>query len=382
MGYFAVLFRNSGEKFRIQRCHINLWALPGLLPGRRLLYFDVGLDIEAVGNRPVKSVQLLLPFRVEEARWRTGAAYALDLWEIAGQSDTAELIFGGPVEQHLSAGERRVESSRLAEPLQFVRIRENEVAPVEDFKQRDDCSLFRVPLDKSIPPGQRRYIRLRWQVFGTQPIWEWKRGGGGARVDLRISDIRESRFASQERPLRSRIAEIERVNFFLVLPPVLQVIAHSPAFNYLRRLEHQAWIPYLWGTAHFAWKRVLVVYSWRHSSDDGVKPISIENPFRVFLEFGRAVPESCFYRIAKAVLLVFVVLSAQDHWSLVNSAFQAVAHIDFLAVLAVVGAGTLLGGLALFERVRSWTQNRFLKPRVWLRRVERSILGLTHPRSS
>ncbi|MCX4853900.1 hypothetical protein OG426_53615 [Streptomyces canus] len=382
MGYFAVLFKNGGEKFRVQRCHINLWALPGLIPGRRLLYFDVGLDIEAVGSRPVKSVQLLLPFRVEEARWRSGARYALDLWEVAGQSDTAELIFGGPVRQRLSGDERRVESSRLAEPLHFIRIRENEVAPVDKFKQRDDCSLYNVPLGKAIAPGQRRYIRLRWQVFGTQPIWEWKRGGGGARVDLRISDIRESRFASEERSLRPRIAEIDRVNFFLVLPPVLHVIAHSPAFNYLRRLEHEAWIPYLWGTAHFAWKRVLVVYSWRHSSDEETKPISIENPFRIFLEFGRAVPESCAYRMVKAALFIFVVLLAQDHWSLVNSAFETVTHVNVVAVLAFLGAGTLLGGLALFERVRSWTQSRFLKPRMWLRRVERSILALTHPRHS
>ncbi|MEU5047919.1 hypothetical protein [Streptomyces griseorubiginosus] len=341
----------------------------------------MGLDIEAIGSRPVKSVQLLLPFRVEEARWRTGARYALDLWEVAGQSDTAELIFGGPVQQVLSADERYVETSRLAEPLQFIRIRESEVAPVEKFKQRDDCSLYNVPLGKSIPPGQRRYIRLRWQIFGTRPIWEWKRGGGGARVDLRISDIRESRFASEERSLRPRIAEIERVNFFLVLPPVLHVIAHSPAFNYLRRLEHEAWIPYLWGTAHLAWKRVLVVYSWRHSSDAEVKPISIENPFRIFLDFGRAVPESCLYRIMKAALFVIVVLLAQDHWSLVASAFDAVTQVNLVPLLAVLGAGTLLGGLALFERVRSWTQNRFLRPRVWLRRMERSILALTHPRS-
>ena len=84
MGYFAVLAlpedQSIAQHLRASRLHVNIWALRGLWFGRRLFYFDVGvelrLDEAAPNGSSIRAVDFLLPFRVEEGRWPNGAPVA------------------------------------------------------------------------------------------------------------------------------------------------------------------------------------------------------------------------------------------------------------------------------------------------------------------
>ena len=72
MGYFALLGESEDSVPKVVRAHINLWSLPSLIPGRRLFYFDVGVELEA-GETALTNLQMLLPFRVEKASGLTAA---------------------------------------------------------------------------------------------------------------------------------------------------------------------------------------------------------------------------------------------------------------------------------------------------------------------
>src|SRR5262245_18781766 len=100
MGWFAVLQPDAvggSGTVSIPRCHINLWVLPGLWPGRKLFYFDVGLEIEATSS-PVSSIGLVLPFEAEKHTWhKHRRQHVIDLHAQVIRTEVAELIFGGPV---------------------------------------------------------------------------------------------------------------------------------------------------------------------------------------------------------------------------------------------------------------------------------------------
>ena len=103
MGYFGILSDADDNRPDIFRTHLNLWSLPGLFPGRRLFYFDVGVE-KCAGEKPVERIQMLLPFRVEEGKWPDGSRVVQDLYEHATHDDTSELIFGGPVAHRTEGG--------------------------------------------------------------------------------------------------------------------------------------------------------------------------------------------------------------------------------------------------------------------------------------
>lgn len=283
MGYFAVLWPEStrgrpADIPGIRRCHINLWSLSSLIPGRRLFYFDVGLELVA-GAGPITEVELLLPFRVEEGPWKGRARNdktAQDLYDMISTSPAAELVFGGPVriEQKDSGTSLRIGDYPAL--LQLARVNSAGVHQVDTGDQREDSSHYTVPLSTPIPPQQARYVRMRWRVFGSGPLWSWKRSRGGAMFDFRVYDVRESRFAESEKPLRERMIPIDEINVFLIAPAKYQVTTTSPQSKYLRLLEAGAWRQYLRGTAYLWLRGAMVVYYWRHKPDSATaQPVVI-----------------------------------------------------------------------------------------------------------
>jgi hypothetical protein len=262
VGYFAVLRQDGAALPGIRRCHVNVWSLSSLLPGRRLLYFDVGLELVA-GAEQVSEVELMLPFRVEEGHWPGGARTAQDLYATITNRDVAELVFGGPVDFDQHGDDTFLGIGDYEEPLKLARVRPSGIKRNEDEIQRSDSSVYKVPLDVPIPAAESRYVRLRWRVFGAAPLWSWKRLNGGARFDFRVCDVRESRFADADHHLRQRMIPIDEINVFLIAPAKYQIATTSPEAKYLRILEAGAWRDYLSGAAYLTLRSEMLVYYWR-----------------------------------------------------------------------------------------------------------------------
>lgn len=272
----------------IRRCHVNLWALSSLVPGRRLFYFDLGLELVAA-TEPVSQVEIILPFRVDEGRWPGRAkneTVAQDLYQTIATQASAELVFGGPVHAEAEEDWTKLTVGDYAEPLRLGRINVAGIKVLSTVDQRSDWSHYVVPLASPIPAGEARYVRLRFRVFGAGPLWSWKRVTGGALFDFRVYDVRESRFAESEIHLRKRMIPIDEMNVFLISPAKYQIATTSPQWKYLRLLEPGAWRSYLRGTAYLSLRSAMVVHYWRQ------KPDKTEESAEVVVSLDPSLPQS------------------------------------------------------------------------------------------
>ena len=380
MGYFAVLTTDAKNAFSVPRCHINVWSLPGLWPRRRLLYVDVGLEIDNTTTSPISELDLLLPFRVEEGKWPDGTTVVQDLYDSMRNLDDCELIFGGPVEQSQQGDSIIV---KVAAYSQNSTLTVGRILPAQaqrdDKYQRSDISLYRVPLATPLNPGDRRYVRMRWRVLEPGQMWRTKYFRSGARLDFRICDVRESRFASQERSLRERVVDLAGLNFFVMVSPRLDPVSSSPDFK-KRTLETGAWRDYLRGSSYFGLSKGLVVYSCKHPRNSGspaARNISADNPYRIYLSLSRATNRTWtadVLRTAFGVLLAFLLVGGLSDTGRLLGIFSGIGAAQLYAALSLIGVSTFFGALA---KVRSWAATRFLAIRKRLRAVERILLKLT-----
>ncbi|MFC8190364.1 hypothetical protein ACFUMH_01740 [Cellulomonas sp. NPDC057328] len=383
MGYFAVLAPQGASKDqlpRVSKCHLNLWSLPGL-GSRRLLYFDVGVELATAGLA-ISDFRLLLPFRIEEGKWPDGTSVVQDLQSHVVDQDTAELVFGGPVRIEQSAGAVAIYVGDYAEPVNVVRVNASQCEVSEDLKSREDSTLVRVVLQQPVGPNSRAYVRLRFRVFGSAPLWRWSRSSGGAEVDFRLYDVRESSFAEQERHLRDVMLEVDVLNIFVMAPSRLVVAARSPEFRYVRRLETGAWLKYLKGATFRGSGDRIAVYYWRHrrkTEEDGQAKngaTNPDNPFRILLSLHRPQARS-WYSLA---LLNFVgVMLAWGAVRLGGWVLASDIHLDLASlkgVLVFVFGASLASVIAAYERLRGWASGRFIRPRSTFRRAERWILSV------
>src|SRR4030081_3566063 len=88
MPFFAVL-GEAGLRPDIQKCHINLWVLPGLL--RTHFYCDVGLKLRVPEGAELRQLRILLPFGTQRGS-------LTDLSPLMRQPDVLRLVFGERVE--------------------------------------------------------------------------------------------------------------------------------------------------------------------------------------------------------------------------------------------------------------------------------------------
>jgi hypothetical protein len=393
VGYFAVLQADAvvGASNRaplgraeaisgIRRCHINLWSLTSVIPGRRLFYFDVGLELIA-GTEPVTSFEMLLPFQVEEGRWKGRASTdiaAQDLYDTMSTRPAAELVFGGPVRLEDDHGVTTLGIGDYASPLRLARLNAGGIRRVESADQREDSSHYTVPLEMPVPAGEARYIRMRWRVFGAGPLWTWKRATGGALFDFRVYDVRESRFAESERPLRARMIPIDEINVFLIAPAKYQVATTSPQWKYLRVLEADAWRHYLRGAAYLWLRGAMVVYHWRHKNETNEATptapkhtVNPDNPFRVFADLSAPSARSWWHEVTRLALAVAVLAAVVR----ISSGGYDVRHLPWTTILSFFGLATVLAAISWFERLQKLIARRFLGPRMHLRKLERAVIG-------
>jgi hypothetical protein len=385
VGYLAVLAKIDCKIPVVERCHLNLWALPGLWPGRRLFYFDIGLILEAPTNEALNEIQLLLPFAAENAKWGPGEGNTVqDLFPKLRDDAIAELIFGEPVTQ-TGSDDERILSFAEGPTLKMLRIDTARVRQDLTGPDRSDLSLWTIGIHHAIEGGQRGYIRMRWRVYTPGSMWRWARPAGtrsGATVDLRVNDVREGRDIAGEKNLRSRIAHIGALNVFVMVSRGLRMTVASPNLRYIRTLEGENWQRYLAGTSYRGKLDGSLVHYWRYpdvSNSTGVderrtpsyKRSSPDSPFRAFLELAK-VPVSS---VTALILIVFfsVVLGLGAHTYLSDHALH-LPRTHGLADLRLLGPLTLVGAVTIYRLLNEWLRKRFRRPRALLRRFERRLL--------
>ncbi|MBY6313518.1 MULTISPECIES: hypothetical protein [Nocardiaceae] len=356
----------SNANFAITQCHINIWVLRSFLPGRRLLYFDLGLEISANGSQSVDAVDLLLPFKVEDGYRGDHFQGCMDLHDTLLHPETAELIFGEPVN---ISGTNPDHTLRLTSGAEF-QLRHVDTANVTAINQSDQLhrsSHYRVPLASPVLPGSKVYVRFRLRVFANRPLLTPRSPFGGVILDFRIADVRESRNRAREVTLRSQIVPIEKVNFFAMLPDQYQLLTASPETRNMRILETRAWSNYLQRVAYMHPANVQLVYYWR--SEPNISP---DNPFRVFATYDRHLNKAkiMFWSI---IALLLAAALARSGWISVVTA----EHVRSIGKFAVsfFGLATVAGIIAGIRWLIGVAMNRLEKPRMRVRWLERLLLG-------
>jgi hypothetical protein len=406
VGWFGVLAESDSQEdaFTVSECHLNWWVLPTILPGRRLFFFDVGLQISAPNTKELRAVTVVLPVDVERVRW-DGAepTWAQDLFDALHTRDTSSQVFGERVEVHDTATGYRVVFPD-GNHLDVVRTLVGQVAPPNGSgTSRSDLSIWTIPFESAIPRGEKRYVRFRVSVFTSGTVWQWKLvwlGKAGAQVDLRISDVREAFRKEGERQYWGRVMPIEQINVFFMVPPKLQARVVSPALRYVRLLEAGQWAIYLRGARYRGRARGLRVYYWRHSpgqaGGSGILPahsapplmtpgsdtlsqaaaVTIDDPFRVFLDLNRDVSTPRWVAAAQTVLAVLVAIGLVDLLRRLSSLHPGWPHHDLGMLVEWTLGASVLAACGALARYVSIIKSRFRAARLVLRRLEWNILKL------
>jgi hypothetical protein len=382
MGNFAVLSQPSERALtaclKVKRLHVNIWALRGLWIGRRLLYFDVGVELELahceeLPGLKVHAVELLLPFRVEEGKWPNGAPVAQDLYTKVIDDHSGALIFGSPITVETANGKSTVGFE--GNSLHAVRVVEASVKAVEDYAGTSGSSLYTVPFQRPLEQGESIYFRTRWRVFGAAPLWRWTRQESGAHVDFRICDTRQGPASQRDQGFLDRILTIAGANVFVMAPGRFGPTNVSPEPKHIRALEPGAWTDYLSGAASRPWMASdLLVYAWARNSTDGGHPITENHPFRIFLAVNRPAARPGWLSVGYAAIgfaLAWTVVSVSSSLSKVI----VVNSVDLSAYLGIIGVTSLLAAWSLIQKLRPYLADRLRKPRLWIRRMERSLLA-------
>lgn len=392
MGFLAVLTSKNGPAFDVLECHVNVWVVPGLIPGHHTVLWDLGLLIVAPADMPVEAVEVLLPFDTEPAdkKRRESRQVVSDLFEPLRDEDVTSLVFGSSVRvRSRDSGDLEVEGER--QPLWLTPVVVADAAREEP--DRPDRSHWHLPLLRAIPEGESRYIRVRFRVYRPGRTWQWKRSGfgkNGARLDVRIGDMRDGH-PNLDLALRDRMRPIEQLNFFVIAPWLFVPELASPELRYTRVLEGGKWREYLGGVVSDSRLQRMLVHYWRHpphhdakvnAGHGGAKTgsptprvITVDAPYRMYLDVTRAnglLRAGNFVRVLAIVFLAFslaIFLAARmgGLTDLVDGTLRVLEPL----ILWVLGASSLTAILSRVRSVRTWTRNSLQKPRMALRQFER-----------
>ena len=226
-----------------------------------------------------------------------------------------------------------------------------------------DFTLWNIELSNKVEADEEVYVRIRFEVDNKGRTWIWKRwllGAYGAIVDMRVSEVREAVGVPQWDGLKDRIVPIDTLNLFVIAPSTLQVAAINPTPRYIRMLEGKAWVPYIGRAPDLFRTGKLIVYYWRHRSEDqDGRKITPESPFRVFMDLNRA---SVLGNPIVAGTLAFVAvffgsllaINAKDIFASTELIWAAIATGITLA--SVVGIGLVL---SIFGDLRRLAQRLF-----------------------
>ena len=288
MAFFSLLEPQSGssESYEAERCHINVWSLPGWL-GHRPMLFDVGLMFRSVDR--ITAIEMALPVRA--------APRIRDLVGTISNPEVGTLLFGKSYNGHTADGQLllkvKIDGAEETKALQLVGVDEKK----SNFFH-EDPSLVAVSLALSQPvePGETAYIRARFVVDHSGAMWRWQRVLGrrnGALIDFRVPDPREERQHDRS-PIEKRAKPMGELDAFFILPDRFRLQAANPELTYTRTLEGESWHPYLRRSVNGLSRyrpghQRLMVHRWHPVDKDGeARPVGRDRPFRGFLQFDRA----------------------------------------------------------------------------------------------
>jgi hypothetical protein len=284
VAFFALLEPATGTQgdYTVERCHINVWSLPGWL-GHRPMAFDVGVLFQPLAVAQV--LEMALPVRA--------APRVLDLSSTLNDATTGVLLFGKAfagvtsdrLQLKLGEGDEETEIDLVA-----LEEKKCEVSGVDD-----ELTLAKLQLGPPAGAKNLSYVRVRFVVDHPGAMWRWQRVLGrrnGALIDFRAPDPREER-RRDRRHLVDRAKPMGELDAFFMLPERYRLQAANPDLKYTRTLEGEAWHKYLRRSLHGLSARRgshqrLMVHRWHPELTDGApKPVDREHPFRGFLQFNR-----------------------------------------------------------------------------------------------
>jgi len=288
MGFLGIMQDPNGAAFRVSELNVNLWVLPGLL-GRRVVYLDVGIHLQAPSAAALTSFVLLLPGGTDEV---------VDLADALTDSKVAKLIFGEQVDIDSNEGKLCFVEGEDVEILPISRTETTKVAAKSD----SNFSHWRIQLAR--PVRETAYVRLRFRIR-TRGRMLLIRGFGlfASRilVDIRVSDLRESVTVPDEAIYQRALLPIERLTCHVIVPTRFRAPAGGASALLLppRILEGRVWEPYLGRATYLLRQGKLTVYPWHRY--DG---ITINRPFRAFIDVDRDVPILLPHQFLLAVVAV------------------------------------------------------------------------------
>lgn len=333
MGFFAVMSAGAGAaELIVKKLDVNVWLLPGL-PGRRVIYCDVGLKLQ-VGDVPSSpndrlKVHLGIPFQLAEDIEDLSRLFHDD-------KRTANLVFGN-----------NDEAPRKSGRFYTYFDGEDEVALLEPDSQQSKIiargikrdgrksaySVLEVSSEQAVEANKIYYLRLRLVATDSGKTWSWQSVGwrrSFAIADLRVNEFRDQPSLDHPVSFELKSLDIERVNFFVVITSRLKEQRASKPPRYVRPLERRVWEPYLGRRLSKRNGETFLIYYWRQEL------VTPESPFRSFLEVERRRPTATpFALIAGAVSVVGFIL------------VSPVSSFDQSVLAAVVGSGAALASTAL-----------------------------------
>lgn len=286
VAFFALLNPENAESgdYLAERCHINVWSLPGWL-GHRPMAFDVGVLFDP--QQEVRKLEMALPVRTTPR--------LIDLSDTLKNNSVCALLFGKAFEGNL----------RNHLQLKLDPDNPNQVTDITcvgvDAKQSEliandrELTVAKLTLGSGASPGNRSYVRVRFVVDHAGTMWRWQRVLGrrnGLLIDFRAPDPREES-RKDRRSLEGRAKPIGELDAFFMVPERYRLQSSNPELKYTRTLEGKAWDPYLRRSLHGlsaygGGHQRLMVHRWHPETPQGnPKGIDRDHPFRGFLQFNR-----------------------------------------------------------------------------------------------
>lgn len=369
MGFLGIMQDPHGGAFQVPELNANLWALPGLL-GRRVVYLDIGIHLQASAATALTSFILLLP----------GGTYpeVVDLADTLIDPKAAKLLFGEEVDVDPNEGKLRFAEGEDVEILPISTTDTTMVAAKSDR----NFSHWHIQLAR--PVNNTGYVRLRFRIR-TRGRMLLIRGFGmfASRIviDFRVSDLRESITVPNQAIYQRTLLPLDKLTCHVILPTRFRAPAAGTSTLVLapRILEGSAWEPYLGRATYLLRQGKLTVFPWHHNNK-----ITLNRPFRAFLDASRDIPILLPYQFLVAVLAVTCAeLLTLDPIALRNSLAARAVHAgvdsawDLLTTAGIIGAaGYLIRLLARWGKLRALAERaeqtvRAVEDRLYWLRMKR-----------
>jgi hypothetical protein len=245
---------------------------------------DVGLRIRA-GEAPFSWLRIAVPFDCQD-----GVA-PIDLSRFVLDPGFAPLIFGKPTDvSHGRITYDDPSDGRNKLSLDVMKLELRSCKQESLNRKKNGFSTWQIWLDRKISPGQEGYFRFRLPVKSAHRFWidqGWGLAKKGNIFDIRIADVRESVFLDEGKDELEDIVPIERMFLFAGVTANNVPRLTSPNLYYSRALEPAVWKNYLAGIGRYIPSHRIVIHQWRNQRNGNFSQISVDNPFRVYMDSSR-----------------------------------------------------------------------------------------------